>query len=581
MIFSLLIFASLTLASVSAEENVTQDNADSTLAISCDGAEDIQTSTFDSWIEDDHDESSNEPYISMDTQFFIDEPICYSTYNIQDKDLKTYIDGDEKQHKMIDSDGNYQVLCESLSIGKHILDVKSSQINKSFKFDVQPIKVYVPSDVTLNNMEEFITIEFPEGKATGKIVISNDGKEILNRIVSEKQMWVPLTESNLNFPMPNTTNHIEVRYYDKNNNLVYSNDFNVNVSFIIPLDNWKGVEKYKDFYDFFMLDSLDMNKMAVAIDGRNYAFKLIEHLDWNNKIQYGVDISKLSIGKHNMTVSYAGDDKFYQTSSSATICIMGAIEASSGNWAFDGKNIIFLKLPKDASGNLIVTVDGKEFASKKLVDGYAEISLRGLINFHKVYATYSADDYPVHPLTGAVDIDAFKLTAKDLTTYYGKPTTFKVKVVDHKYNIVKSGKVDFYINGMFIKTVKTDKNGYATFKLNKVPGTYKITAKHGNTEITKTLKVKHVVTLKAIKVKKSAKKIVLKATLKQGKKVLKYKKVTFKFNGKIYKAKTNKKGVAKVTIKKSVLKKLKVGKKVTYQATYLKDTVKRTAKIKR
>ncbi|WP_405309612.1 hypothetical protein [Methanobrevibacter sp.] len=43
----------------------------------------------------------------------------------------------------------------------------------------------------------------------------------------------------------------------------------------------------------------------------------------------------------------------------------------------------------------------------------------------------------------------------------------------------------------------------------------------------------------------------------------------------------NSKGVAKITIKNpSVVKKLKVVKKVTYQATYLQDTVKKTAKIK-
>ena len=96
---------------------------------------------------------------------------------------------------------------------------------------------------------------------------------------------------------------------------------------------------------------------------------------------------------------------------------------------------------------------------------------------------------------------------------------------------------------------RTDKKCYATFKLNKVPESYKIAAKYGSTEITKTLKVKHAVTLKAVKVKKSAKRIVLKAILKQGKKALKYKKVTFKFKGKNHKAKTNKKGVAKVTIK--------------------------------
>ena len=95
----------------------------------------------------------------------------------------------------------------------------------------------------------------------------------------------------------------------------------------------------------------------------------------------------------------------------------------------------------------------------------------------------------------------------------------------------------------------------------------------------KTSKTK--LTLKKVKVRKSAKKLVLKATLKKGKTPLKGKKITFKFKGKKYKAKTNKKGIAKVTIKKKVLKKLKVGKKVKYQASYGKLTVKRTVKVKK
>lgn len=88
-------------------------------------------------------------------------------------------------------------------------------------------------------------------------------------------------------------------------------------------------------------------------------------------------------------------------------------------------------------------------------------------------------------------------------------------------------------------------------------------------------------TLKKVKVKRSAKKLILTATLKINGKAAKSKKVTFKFNGKKYTSKTNKKGVAKVTIKKKVLKKLKVGKNVKYQASYGKIIVKKTAKIKK
>jgi invasion protein IalB len=97
------------------------------------------------------------------------------------------------------------------------------------------------------------------------------------------------------------------------------------------------------------------------------------------------------------------------------------------------------------------------------------------------------------------------------------------------------------------------------------------------------IEVKDVVklTLKKVNVKKSAKKLVLTSTLKINGKAVKGKIIKFKFNKKVYKAKTNKKGVAKVTIKKKALKKLKNGKKITYQASYGKTVKKVKVKVKK
>ena len=100
--------------------------------------------------------------------------------------------------------------------------------------------------------------------------------------------------------------------------------------------------------------------------------------------------------------------------------------------------------------------------------------------------------------------------------------------------------------------------------------------------MSKKLTVKHILKLKKVKVRKYARKLVLRASLnKVDDKYLKGKTIRFKFKGKTYKLKTNSKGIAKLTIKRKVLKKLKIGKNITYKASYLKDTRKRTVKVKR
>ena len=96
------------------------------------------------------------------------------------------------------------------------------------------------------------------------------------------------------------------------------------------------------------------------------------------------------------------------------------------------------------------------------------------------------------------------------------------------------------------------------------------------------LVVKQTLKSSNVKVKKSAKKLTLKATLKSSKgKAIKGKTIKFRFKGKIYSAKTNSKGIAKVVLKKSVINKLKAGKKYKVYVIYNKDKIQKTLTVRR
>ena len=152
----------------------------------------------------------------------------------------------------------------------------------------------------------------------------------------------------------------------------------------------------------------------------------------------------------------------------------------------------------------------------------------------------------------------------------------------------KNGSAIYLCKGNLEKSIiNCDFNGSnikdSVFILHEIPSTEydKKDSTSTKTQTTAKNNVKTTLTLKTVKVKKSAKQLVLTATLKKGKSPIKNKKVTFKFNGKKYKVATNKNGVAKLSISKKLLKKLKVGKKVKYQVSYGKLSVKKSAKVKK
>ena len=201
---------------------------------------------------------------------------------------------------------------------------------------------------------------------------------------------------------------------------------------------------------------------------------------------------------------------------------------------------------------------------------------------HSIKIEYSGNEkYESLSKNMVVSIIAPKLTTSNLAVYYMSEAKYSIKLT--KENTALSGKtITFLINGKKI-VAKTDKNGYASFKINLKPSSkkYTVTSIYNGIKKLNKITVKSILVAKNLKVKKSAKTLKIKISLKKiNKKYLKAK-ITLKFNGKTYKAKTNKKGIATFNIKKNMLKKLNVGKKYTYKVTCLKDNISKKITVKK
>lgn len=259
----------------------------------------------------------------------------------------------------------------------------------------------------------------------------------------------------------------------------------------------------------------------------------------------------------------------------------------------EGDIAIPVGLNENIKGNLLVKVENVGNFTFEITGNTTNITIPNMTaGEYNVSITYAGnDEFFTSTHTIPIIVKEYippyifnpKIIAKDVSAIYTSSAKITATTYMSDAEIgVEGVSVTFKVNGKKCKTVPTDSKGQASITLKKAPGTYNIKIEALGIAVNKKLTVKHLVTLKKANVKKSAKKLILQATLgKVNGKYLKGKPVTFKFNGKTYKTKTNSKGVAKITIKSQVLKKLKAGKKVTYQATYLKDTVKKTVKVKK
>ena len=250
-------------------------------------------------------------------------------------------------------------------------------------------------------------------------------------------------------------------------------------------------------------------------------------------------------------------------------------------------NTLVVKLPADALGNVSLSVGPNSFTSN-VSNGSAIIdfdSLKsgnytGLLSF----SGYSnAIEVPISVSHPPVADPVYRISQnKDINVLYSGKATYKVLLT--KDGKAASGEyVAITFNGKSVR-VKTDAQGYATLGIGTSLklGTYSISAAFNGLSVKNKVKINQIIKASDKKVKKSAKVTKIKISLaKVDGKALSKKTLKIKFNKKTYKVKTNKKGVGTWKVKKSMLKKIKVGKKVKYTVTYGKAVVTKKLTIKK
>ena len=332
--------------------------------------------------------------------------------------------------------------------------------------------------------------------------------------------------------------------------------------------------------------------VTIEIDNKVIAKNIV-----GNEGKFNIAISGLSVGNYTALITYSGDSRFDKSEVSLPVKVSKIPTAdvdqviSVPDVSNSTSKISYgINLSSDATGNLTVTIGGKNYTSN-LTNGHATVDIPDLASGnYNVVITYSGDNnhesivkQTTLFIPEKIDphVPDIKLTGSDVVMLYTNGAVYQVRLTGDGVGL--SGQtVVFVVNGKTSR-VQTDGNGYASVKIDLPPKSskYTVTATYNDVKVTNNVKVNGIVAAKNVKVKKSAKKLTIKVTLKKvNGQFQKSKKVTLKFKGKTYTAKTNKKGVATFKISKKVIKKLKKGKKYTYKVIYFKETVNKKITVK-
>lgn len=397
-------------------------------------------------------------------------------------------------------------------------------------------------------------------RVTAKITLnSGDGESITDRIslkIADKSYSILVNNGKSLFVIGRMDegNYTYQATYDGNENYSRSScegSFIVRDSLLdvnLTADNF--VKYYRGSKEF-SISLLSSSGKAIAgetihitIGGKEYS----AITDSSGKASISLDLAS---GNYTAFVRFNETEKYHAASANVSISILPTVEGidlfkvyGSGNQYF----ALFYDSNGKVLGNTNVSfkIGKNSITVATLPNGIARLNINLNRGTYIITAT--------NPVTGEKAINTIKIFTrlagnKNVVQYYGGNKYYKVRAYNDNGKPVGAGEVvKIKINGK-TRNVKTNRNGYALFKITLKPNVYTIKATYKSYTVSNRITVKPVLTTKIAQSKKTKKTIFAAKLVNTKGKVLKAKKITFKIAGKKYVAKTNKKGVASVAIK--------------------------------
>ena len=438
-----------------------------------------------------------------------------------------------------------------------------SSANATFEVKSIPVIMNITVNQDLNNAAINFTFSKPINEEL--IVTINNETHIIRTVNGTCR--IDLAE--LAYGQYNITAHVNREIYDSSN----STSFFVNVR-----KTHLSVNDVTTMYNSGLVYQATLtDEFSQAVTGHEIIFNLNGIAYRNITDEYGSAYMILNFkdGIYNALVTFNGDENYLESQNNSIITVKSSIILPEAkDYALNSNYEVILF---DKEGNLLndtfitITINNMEHNVKTDENGKAIFAIP--------FAGGKYDLHIINPDTNQVSSQNISIVKRitenrDISVYFGNNPTYKVCICDDYGNFIKGLEVKVTVNKK-VYYIKTDSKGYASLKINLKVGKYTITSEYKGFKVSNKITVKNTLITKN-KYYKKGKNIKYTAKLlnKNGK-VLKNKRITFKIKGKVYKAKTNKKGIATIKVKT-----LKRGK-YTITVKYAKLTNKNKITIKK